>query len=128
MESLASIAAFSELVRRAGNNAARLIAILTGTETPDDVAAVMAWFQEDPLRLVTGGRLDGGAGSGQRDSKSEPASVSVDSLGDISVEKKTDELGAGPRPGLAWERFMAVLFVDPRTARSISRNERRTAR
>lgn len=46
-----SVKAVSDLSKRAGPVAARILAILTKTETPEDVAAILSWFHEDPERL-----------------------------------------------------------------------------
>jgi hypothetical protein len=45
-EGFVSIAAALELIRRTGSIATRLMAMLAGTETPTDVAAILAWFRE----------------------------------------------------------------------------------
>lgn len=51
VEGFVAITAAMELVRRAGPMAPRIFAILAGNETPADVAAILAWFREDPARL-----------------------------------------------------------------------------
>jgi len=38
--------------RRAGAMAPRLFSLLSGTETPVYVAAIMSWFHDDPRRLA----------------------------------------------------------------------------
>lgn len=50
-EGFVSVASFADITRRAGLLGRRLFAMLAGTETPADVAAVMSWFHEDPQRL-----------------------------------------------------------------------------
>lgn len=47
----------AEIARRAGAGASHLLAVMAGTETPADVAAVMTWFYEHPehLRMRFGG-------------------------------------------------------------------------
>lgn len=50
-EGFLMISAVAELLRRAGPAASRVLSVLAGTETPEDVAAIMAWFHEDPSRM-----------------------------------------------------------------------------
>ena len=50
-EGFVSVASFADITRRAGVIGRRLFAVLAGTETPEDVAAIMSWFYEDPQRL-----------------------------------------------------------------------------
>lgn len=51
-EGFVSVASFVEIARRGGLIAPRLFAVIAGNETPEDVAAVLSWFYENPLRLV----------------------------------------------------------------------------
>ncbi|WP_413061464.1 hypothetical protein ACLN6N_02555 [Sphingomonas carotinifaciens] len=60
-ERFVSIAAASELIRRAGPIASRIFAILAGNETPVDVAAILAWFREDPSRILRRQVVAGGS-------------------------------------------------------------------
>lgn len=46
-----SVKAITELSKRTGAAGARILAILSGTETPADVAAIISWFHEDPERM-----------------------------------------------------------------------------
>lgn len=64
-EGFVSIAAALELIRRTGSIAPRLMAMLAGTETPTDVAAILAWFREDPSRLRASLTIGGAGGSGR---------------------------------------------------------------
>lgn len=60
-----SVKAITELTRKTGAAGARILAILSGTETPSDVAAIISWFHEDPERMpraLAGARGDGEAG------------------------------------------------------------------
>src|ERR1035438_7981533 len=43
-EGFVSVASFADISKRAGIVARRLMAVLNGTETPADVAAIMSWF------------------------------------------------------------------------------------
>jgi hypothetical protein len=51
-EGFVSVASFAEVSRRTGIVGRRLMALLAGTETPADVAAIMSWFHDDPKRLA----------------------------------------------------------------------------
>lgn len=63
IEGFVSIAAAAKIVQKAGTLAPRLLAMLAGTETPEDVAAILTWFKEDPDRIVaalpSGGHAEG---------------------------------------------------------------------
>src|SRR5690606_34539336 len=50
-EGFLMITAVAALMQRAGQAASRILSVLAGTETPEDVAAIMAWFHEDPSRM-----------------------------------------------------------------------------
>jgi hypothetical protein len=47
-----SVASYADITRRASAIGHRLFAVLAGTETPKDVAAIMSWFYEYPQRLA----------------------------------------------------------------------------
>src|SRR5439155_4390934 len=51
-EGFVSVASFADISKRAGIVARRLMAVLNGTETPADVAAIMSWLYEEPNRLA----------------------------------------------------------------------------
>lgn len=57
-EGFLSISVILELIRRAGSIASKLIAMLGGTDTPEDVAAILAWFKEDPRLLPVSRRSE----------------------------------------------------------------------
>ena len=57
-----SFADFTEVRRHVGNMASRLFAVLSGTETPADVAAVMSWFHDHPDYLSSSPGSRGGEG------------------------------------------------------------------
>lgn len=72
-EGYVSVSAYSELSRRLGALGPRIFAIIAGTETPADVAAIMSWFHEDPRRLggqvLTGKRDERMNGNAGQDAK-----------------------------------------------------------
>ncbi|MGC9446873.1 hypothetical protein [Cereibacter johrii] len=58
-----SISATLELIRRTGSIASKPIAMLGGTDTPEDMAAILARFKEDPRRLPAIASVSGGGSS-----------------------------------------------------------------
>ncbi|MEO9781609.1 MAG: hypothetical protein ABJH07_03005 [Sedimentitalea sp.] len=111
-----SLAAFSELTKRAGTNAARFMAILSGTETPEDVSAIMSWFYEDPRRLV-GSIVQSSAVNGASDKHSEDEQwIAVSQLGRAS-SPLAGKIDSEKRVGAAWERFLSALFSSMRKRR-----------
>lgn len=106
-----SVAAFAHMTRRAGAMAPRLLAMLAGTETPADVAAIMSWLHEDPGRLALSPHaITGGRGA------HEPA-ASLDARVPLSELVSTwrpgrSELGPPHDPGAAsWTRFMGHVLA-----------------
>jgi len=116
-EGFISVPAFSELGRRLGPAGSRLIPLLAGTETPADVAAIMAWFYEDPRRLGGTLPIESHGNSANADSKcGHGATISVAELkaGDTHRPSSlaTADVG-GPR----WPRFIELViaaFREPR--------------
>lgn len=104
----------AEVTRRAGPVAARLLAVLSGTETPEDVAAVMSWFFEHPEHLrqavIGGGGGDRGTAEGDHYTSTSQLLNPLDNL---------HRTGAGDRSGSAgsWQRFMDQVLASFRTPR-----------
>jgi hypothetical protein len=76
-EGFVSVAAAAKIIQRAGAMAPRLLAMLSGTETPEDVAAILTWFKEDTNRIASAIPGTSSAG-GKRDR--EAVWVSVEDL------------------------------------------------
>lgn len=111
-EGFVSVAAFTEITRRAGNLGPRLLAILAGTETPADVAAIMSWFHEDPRRLGSAMpvAISGGASSDTNGTQ-RGATVAVADLNSAHAVALTAWI-ASDRSGYAtWSRFMDHVFA-----------------
>jgi hypothetical protein len=110
-EGFVSITAFAEITRRAGPLANRLLAVLAGTETPEDVAAIMSWFHEDPSRLAAFTPSKIGTLGKEQDAKQVSERT-------IAVAK-LDSSYALPPPATAdidsaaasWRRFMEQVFA-----------------
>ena len=113
-EGFVSIAAASELIRRAGPMASRIFAILAGNDTPADVAAILAWFREDPARIPRSNVVGGGAAA---EGDIERATfVPLAALqGGTSTQAGSNSVGGSTEP--AWRHAMALLrsaFATPR--------------
>lgn len=104
----------AEITRRAGAIAPRLLAILAGTETPADVAAVMSWFFEHPENLQM--RFGGGGGGGETSQDQPETYARVADL--LNPLPQLDALEDGDAGGSAgWRRFMDQIFASFRAPR-----------
>ena len=113
LEGFVAISAASELVRRAGPIATRLFAILAGNDTPADVAAILAWFREDPDRLPRAAKLSGT--SADEDVDEAATLVHVSAL--LGTASDNPHHGTGVSGPAAWRHAMALLrsaFSTPR--------------
>lgn len=116
-EGFISVSAFSELSRRLGVLGSRLFAVLAGTETPADVAAIMSWFHEDPRRLggAAASRIDEG-GNAKKAGGNSGETIAITELmaGHAGRPAARGDLDDGsPR----WSRFMEhvmAAFREPR--------------
>ncbi|KAB2684431.1 hypothetical protein [Brucella tritici] len=113
LEGFVTITAATELVRRAGPMAPRLFAILAGNETPADVAAMLAWFREDPARLPRAAAIS--TASTPEDKGEGSAFVHLGSLEGVLFDN-SDPADGGER-SVAWEHAMALLRSAFSTAR-----------
>lgn len=116
-EGFISVSAFSELCRRLGPAGSRLIPLLAGTETPADVAAIMAWFYDDPRRLGGTLPMEGRGNSAYADSKDGPgATISVAEL-KAGGTHRPGSLATADMGGPRWSRFIELViaaFREPR--------------
>lgn len=109
-EGFVSIASFAEVTRRAGIAARRLLALLAGTETPADVAAIMSWFHDNPGALA-GSAPQGLGGGDDHHAKKPEEIVVVASLSGAAVAAA--QAGAAERHkagGRGWSRFMEQIL------------------
>src|SRR5262249_24116506 len=111
-EGFVSVAAFAEITRRAGALAARLLAVLAGTETPADVAAIMSWFHEDPRRLASAMpmRIGGGADEHEEDDE-RGRTIAVGELNSRYAVPIAASIGAETSGAGSWRRFMEHVFA-----------------
>jgi hypothetical protein len=106
-EGFVSIAAALELIRRTGSIATRLMAMLAGTETPTDVAAILAWFREDPSRMPASLGI-GGGGSGGRPDGTE-GMVTLADLNAAALGANLLSGAPGEETSSAWRHTMALI-------------------
>jgi hypothetical protein len=114
-EGFVSVADFLGVTRRAGRIGSMLLSVIAGTETPGDVAAIMAWFHDNP-DLLTTGRGFSAKGGTPSDAPGRPLDISIASLSAASPPSGMPS-GRGEASAAAWERFMAHLFAAFREAR-----------
>jgi hypothetical protein len=110
-EGFVSVAAFAEIIRRAGALASRLLAVLAGTETPADVAAIMSWFHEDPRRLSGDIPMRiGGGGDEQEEDDGRGRTIVVAELNSNYAVPTGANLGAELGDETSWRHFMDYVF------------------
>lgn len=112
-----SVRSFGVVARRVGLLGSRLFALLGGTETPADVAAIMSWFHEDPERLAAAAPDVATVGPGD---KKEPS----DQLIPVSAISAHDDEGTPATMARRhasqrnWSRFIDYILAAFRTART----------
>lgn len=112
-EGFVSIAAAAKIIQKAGAMAPRLLAMLSGTETPEDVAAILTWFKEDPARIVSA-MPRGGQGGGK--AEREPIWVSIEELRAAGEFHASGPASSGANEP-AWQRALSLVrsaFTEPR--------------
>ncbi|HWO35346.1 MAG TPA: hypothetical protein VNO32_41660 [Candidatus Acidoferrum sp.] len=124
-EGFTSVASFGDITRRAGLIGRRLFAVLAGTETPEDVAAIMSWFYEDPQRL--GDTVPVAISGGVDDSSAPDDETGVVAVEELRIGNKDILSAKGPQGVAAnrnWSRFMNHVFMAFREKRGpIARTE-----
>jgi hypothetical protein len=109
-EGFVSVVAFTEIARRAGALAPRLFAVLAGTETPADVAAIMSWFHEDPRRLVGSGPIQIGGGDDEEEVEDDDKARIIP-VSELNFHFAAPNPNAGAGAGaISWRRFMDYVF------------------
>lgn len=109
-EGFASLSTLAGLRRIAGKSAASLLAVLSGTETPEDVRALMEWAQDNPGMLVPAFGNGGGGGGGH--AAERPSDILA---ADLWRTKEADPDGGGPNGtaggGRSYARFVDALLA-----------------
>lgn len=110
------VAAYSEISRRLGSIAPKIMAILAGNETPEDVGAIMSWFHEDPRRLLgIRSRISGSGGADKENDNDPNRTISVSELLPHELVDMTETSSSQGNKVAAWARFMQNLFATFRT-------------
>jgi hypothetical protein len=109
-EGFVSVASYADIARRAGVIGRRLFAVLAGTETPEDVAAIMSWFYEDPQRLADALPISGRGRSSDSDSTNNEAVVAVSDLTVANLAMVPSKPSHEGRTHRNWMRFMEHVF------------------
>jgi hypothetical protein len=107
-EGFVSIIAFRSVMQRSGAIALRLFAVLAGTETPKDVAAIMSWFQENP-DVLSERKFVHGTGHGEPSSpaQEDSSTILVSDLGsDLTLGMHEAGMATNSAPSASWHRFM----------------------
>jgi hypothetical protein len=105
-EGFVSVAAAAEIIRRAGAMAPRLLAMLSGTETPEDVAAILTWFKDDPQRILHS--VPSGGGGNREQQTKDPVWVPLETLTAPSGEQHFAGASAGSGDP-AWQRALWLV-------------------
>lgn len=115
-EGFISVTAFSEISRRSGSLTAKLIALLGGNETPEDLAAIMSWICEDPNRLNRN-ILTSGHPAPHEDPAEVARTIDISSLRlSLDVGMPTARPG-GAGSNAAWQRFVDAIVASFRERR-----------
>lgn len=115
-EGFVSVAIAAAVTRRAGIIGRRLQALLAGTETPSDVAAIMIWFNDDPSRLGVGAHATvGRAGAG--DQPEQDRLIPVSALREGYTHTRGDDTDDSHPSDAGWQRFMNYVLAAFRLSR-----------
>ncbi len=109
-EGFVSVASYADVTRRAGAIGRRLFAVLAGTETPEDVAAIISWFYEDPQRLADALPASGGGVSSDSGSSEDEAIVSVAELALVKIPTAPSRPSHEGHAHGNWVRFIEHIF------------------
>ncbi len=107
-EGFVSLANFTEIVRRGGHVAPRLLAVIFGNDTPEDIPAILSWFLEDPKRLSPESEEKTSHGVGRDESDSETL-VPVAALGGELPDAQPTAIAASR--DRQWSRFLDQVFA-----------------
>lgn len=115
LEGIVAVAAAAELTRRVGAMAPKLMAMLAGSETPADVAAILSWFHDDPARLPRDIRGRGN-GDGSDGGDVQMSFVTLAELEETAAREPASpsQTGGG---NAAWKGAVALLKAALRSRR-----------
>lgn len=109
-EGFVSVASYADITRRAGAIGRRLFAVLAGTETPEDVAAIMSWFYEDPQRLADALPISGRGGASDSASSEDDAVIAISDLILTHVAPASSNPSHEGHSHGNWVRFMEHIY------------------
>lgn len=107
-EGFLSVTIALELIRRTGAMATQLVAMLAGNDTPADVVAILAWFNEDPTRLPNVPANDQSGELAEGATRSETF-VTIGDLSSASETAHTSRAVQDAGQTHAWHRAMDLL-------------------
>jgi len=103
-EGFVSIAAAAKIIQRAGPMAPRILAMLAGTDTPEDVAAILSWFRENPERISASISSQG------EKNDSKPTSDKWVSVEELHIAGASHFGGVAEEHGdPAWQRALSLI-------------------
>ncbi|MET4315547.1 hypothetical protein [Bradyrhizobium sp. RT4b] len=114
-EGFISFAAFTEISKRSGALASRLFAMLAGTETPADVAAVMSWIYDNPN--VLNRNLFGSHAAAGTKSQADDETIPVNLLGSSLDPTQPSQSAGNKNSQGSWKRFVDAFLASLRERR-----------
>lgn len=114
-EGFVSLAGYAEVARHGGTVTRRLLALILGTETPADVAAILDWFLEDPHRLLPA--KDAAHGHDDAPAKVESDQLIPVAALDVEFVDAIAAAKSGEAGGRHWSRFLDQVLSAFRTTR-----------
>ena len=114
-EGFASLSTLAGLRRIAGKSAASLLAVLSGTETPEDVRVLMEWAHDNPGMLVPA-FSGGGWGTGQQ-AEIRPFAIPMSDLRNVADDAPRHAGGGEAGGNGGWTRFVDALLSAMRERR-----------
>lgn len=117
-EGFVSVVSFGDITRRAGLLSRRLFALLAGSETPADVAAIMSWFHEDPDRLAAAAPVAAISGTGAKNTQEKHELIPVAALSEEYTAGALAVMAHHPAAARNWSRFMDNILAAFRAARA----------
>ncbi|RWM12858.1 MAG: hypothetical protein EOR72_20260 [Mesorhizobium sp.] len=113
-EGFATLSTLAGLRRIAGKSAASLFAVMSGTETPEDVRTLMEWVHDNPG--IFRPAFEGGWRSGQP-AEGKPSLIDVEDLWKTKEEMPHKADGDGEGVQRSWMRFVDALMAAMRERR-----------
>lgn len=116
-EGFVSVVSFGDITRRAGLLGRRLFALLAGSETPADVAAIMSWFYEDPDRMGAAAPTAAISGTGGKTAPENDELIPIAALSNDYAAGAFAVMSHHPSAQRNWSRFVDHILAAFRRAR-----------